>query len=82
MLVKIKGVILFVLLFSICWLRWLGIGNKWLYIKMRVIVNLIWWLVFKRGFCFFVMLWILNLNLNLMSKGNELKINLILKVVK
>lgn len=81
-LVKIKGVIPPVLLSSTCWPRRPGTGNKRLHIKTRVIVNSTWRPVPKRGLCFLVMSWILNSNLNPTSKGNELKINSILKAAK
>lgn len=80
-LVKIKGVIPPVLLSSTCRPRRPGTGNKRLHIKTRVIVNSTWRPV-KRGLCFLVMSWILNSNLNPTSKGNELKINSILKAAK
>lgn len=81
-LVKIKGVIPPVLLSSTCWPRRPGTGNKRLHIKTRVIVNSTWRPVPKRGLCFLVMSWILNSNLNPTSRGNELKINSILKAAK
>ena len=81
-LVKIKGVIPPVLLCSTRRPRRPGTGNKRLHIKTRVIVNSTWRPVPKRGLCFLVMSWILNSNLNPTSKGNELKINSILKAAK